>query len=135
MNLLDCRERPTRRLLLGLIGAGIQASGTPAMHEREAAAHGIHCLYQLPDLDLMHLAEDAVGDLVHAAERRAERERYSGFFGGVAIAVPSRPEPSTGPGRSRPSVRSRLLSVQTYSISSQLRGASGTTHPVVHGRV
>jgi hypothetical protein len=39
------------RLLLGLVGAGIQASRTPAMHEREAAAQGLRCLYQLLDLD------------------------------------------------------------------------------------
>jgi shikimate dehydrogenase len=40
-----------RRLLLGLIGSGIQASRTPAMHEQEAAEHGLTCLYQLIDLD------------------------------------------------------------------------------------
>jgi shikimate dehydrogenase len=32
------------KLLLGLIGSDIQASLTPAMHEREAAEHGLHCL-------------------------------------------------------------------------------------------
>jgi shikimate dehydrogenase len=61
-------DRPAR-LLLGLVGAGIQASRTPAMHEREAEAHGIRCLYQLLDLDVMQLGSDAIGALVAAAER------------------------------------------------------------------
>lgn len=47
------------RLLLGLIGSGIQASLTPAMHEREAAEHGVHCLYQLIDLDWLRAARAA----------------------------------------------------------------------------
>ncbi len=39
------------RHLVGLIGSGIQASRTPALHEKEAAAHGIQLSYQLIDLD------------------------------------------------------------------------------------
>jgi shikimate dehydrogenase len=54
-------------LLLGLIGAGIQASRTPAMHECEAQAHGIRCLYRLLDLDTM--PESSLQDLLDAAER------------------------------------------------------------------
>jgi shikimate dehydrogenase len=54
-------------LLLGLIGAGIQASRTPAMHEREAEAHGIRCLYRLLDLDTM--PDPSLPDLLDAAER------------------------------------------------------------------
>src|ERR1035438_6062635 len=57
------------RLLLGLIGSGIQASLTPAMHEREAAEHGVLCLYQRIDLELLGLGPDALSDLLSAAEK------------------------------------------------------------------
>jgi shikimate dehydrogenase len=57
------------RLLLGLIGSGIQASLTPAMHEREAAGHGVLCLYQRIDLELLGLGPDALSDLLSAAEK------------------------------------------------------------------
>jgi len=39
------------KLLLGLIGAGIQRSLTPAMHEAEGGHHGLRVHYQLIDLD------------------------------------------------------------------------------------
>jgi shikimate dehydrogenase len=39
------------KLLCGLIGAGIQRSLTPAMHEQEAQAQGLRLHYQLIDLD------------------------------------------------------------------------------------
>lgn len=38
-------------LLVGLIGAGIQRSQSPALHEQEARHHGLHLHYQLIDLD------------------------------------------------------------------------------------
>jgi len=59
----------TQQLLLGLIGAGIQASRTPAMHEREAAAQDIRCLYQLLDLDTMSEGAGALPTLLDATER------------------------------------------------------------------
>ncbi len=58
-----------RRLLLGLIGSHIQASRTPAMHEREAARHGLTCLYQLIDLDLPGRGPEALPHLLDSAER------------------------------------------------------------------
>ena len=42
----------SRKLLLGLIGAGIQKSLTPAMQEEEARAQGLRLHYQLIDLDV-----------------------------------------------------------------------------------
>ena len=39
------------KLLVGLIGSGIQGSLTPAMHEEEARQHGLRLHYQLIDLD------------------------------------------------------------------------------------
>lgn len=56
-------------ILLGLIGAGIQASLTPAMHEIEAAAHGLTAIYKLIDLDRLGLTADALPELLTAAER------------------------------------------------------------------
>ena len=61
-------------LLLGLIGAGIQASRTPAMHEREASARGIACTYRLLDLDVLCVTADALPRMIGDAER-------SGFAG------------------------------------------------------
>ena len=43
--------RKDRKVLLGLIGAGIQRSLTPLMHEEEARHHGLRLHYQLIDLD------------------------------------------------------------------------------------
>ncbi len=48
---------------LGLIGAGIQASRTPAMHMAEAAAQGFACDYRLIDLEVLHKGPDALPDL------------------------------------------------------------------------
>ncbi len=55
--------------LVGLIGSGIQASRTPAMHEREGAAQGIRHIYKLIDLDRLGLDASALPDLLTAAER------------------------------------------------------------------
>jgi shikimate dehydrogenase len=56
-------------VLLGLIGAGIQASLTPALHEREGRAQGLRTIYKLIDLDALGLPADALPDLLTAAER------------------------------------------------------------------
>jgi shikimate dehydrogenase len=61
--------RSRRKLLLGLIGSGIQASRTPAMHECEAAEHGVTCIYQLIDLDVLGLGIGELPELLTAAER------------------------------------------------------------------
>ncbi|MGX9147095.1 shikimate dehydrogenase [Mesorhizobium sp. 128a] len=42
-----------RRVLVGLIGRGIQLSRTPAMHEAEGRAQGIAYIYRLLDADRM----------------------------------------------------------------------------------
>ncbi|HYG85575.1 MAG TPA: shikimate dehydrogenase [Azospirillum sp.] len=59
--------RPT--LLLGLVGSGIQASRTPALHEREAAELGVCCIYRLIDLDALGLDAGALPEILTAAER------------------------------------------------------------------
>lgn len=67
-------------VLVGLIGAGIQASRTPAMHEREGAANGLRYVYRLIDLDLLGLGPDALPDLLTAAERMG--------FAGLNVTYP-----------------------------------------------
>jgi len=56
------------RIIAGLIGAGIQASRTPALHEQEGDAQGLRYLYQLIDLDALQLNINALPDLLDAAE-------------------------------------------------------------------
>ncbi|MEX5559468.1 shikimate dehydrogenase [Pseudomonas rhodesiae] len=56
------------RILAGLIGAGIQASRTPALHEQEGDAQGLRYLYQLIDLDALGLDAKALPELLRAAE-------------------------------------------------------------------
>lgn len=55
-------------VLAGLIGAGIQASRTPALHEHEGDAQGLRYLYRLIDLDQLELDSGALPDLLMAAE-------------------------------------------------------------------
>ena len=61
-------------MLVGLIGAGIQRSLTPAMHEEEARAQGLKLHYQLIDLDAAHVGADKLPLLIEAA-------RIMGFAG------------------------------------------------------
>lgn len=55
------------KILVGLIGAGIQRSLSPALHEREASRHGIRLHYQLIDLERIAGGANALPDLVRAA--------------------------------------------------------------------
>ena len=64
----------TRRLLVGLIGAGIQHSLSPAMHEQEARRQGLRLHYQLIDLDRSADGASALPRLIDAA-------RTMGFAG------------------------------------------------------
>jgi shikimate dehydrogenase len=62
-------DSPRPSCLVGLIGAGIEASRTPALHEHEGDAQGLRYLYKLIDLDALGLRPDALPDLITAAER------------------------------------------------------------------
>jgi shikimate dehydrogenase len=61
-----------KKLLLGLIGAGIQRSMSPALHEEEGRHHGLRVHYQLIDLD--GAGSDVLPLLIQAA-------RVMGFAG------------------------------------------------------
>lgn len=67
-------------VLAGLIGAGIQASRTPALHEHEGDAQGMRYLYRLIDLDALQLDSNALPELLSAAERMS--------FTGLNITFP-----------------------------------------------
>lgn len=69
-------------VLAGLIGAGIQLSRTPALHEMEGDAQGIRYLYRLIDLDQLQLDIVALPDLLHAAERMG--------FTGLNVTFPAK---------------------------------------------
>jgi shikimate dehydrogenase len=62
------------KFLLGLIGAGIQRSLTPALQEEEARAQGLRLHYQLIDLDVSGTDAGALPTLLTAA-------RIIGFAG------------------------------------------------------
>ncbi len=54
------------KLLLGLIGSGIQLSLTPSMQEEEARQHGLRLHYQLIDLDSTGSGVDLLPTLIAA---------------------------------------------------------------------
>jgi shikimate dehydrogenase len=54
------------KALVGLIGAGIQRSLTPAMHEEEARHQGLRLHYQLIDLDMSGATLHDLPGLIHA---------------------------------------------------------------------
>jgi shikimate dehydrogenase len=66
--------------LCGLIGAGIQTSRTPALHEREADEQGLRYLYRKIDLDQLGVSAAALPELLSAAERMG--------FSGLNITYP-----------------------------------------------
>jgi shikimate dehydrogenase len=63
-----------KKVLLGLIGAGIQRSMSPALHEEEGRRHGLRVHYQLIDLDAAGAGVEALPELIRAA-------RMIGFAG------------------------------------------------------
>ncbi|WP_270935071.1 shikimate dehydrogenase [Falsiroseomonas oryzae] len=67
-------------VLCGLIGSGIQASRTPALHEREGAEQGLRLVYRLIDLDRLGIGPEALEELLTAAERMG--------FAGLNITFP-----------------------------------------------
>ena len=56
-----------RKVLIGLIGAGIQKSLSPALHEEEARHHGMRLHYQLIDLDRSASSVEQLPMLLSAA--------------------------------------------------------------------
>src|SRR5438093_4085689 len=59
---------PSRKVLVGLIGEGIQGSRSPAMHEEEARNIGLSLHYQLIDLVRAGRSVDALPLLIESAQ-------------------------------------------------------------------
>ena len=68
------------KVLLGLIGAGIQRSLSPALHEEEGRHHGLRLHYQLIDLDAAGVGVEALPELIRAVRVMA--------FAGLNITYP-----------------------------------------------
>ena len=68
------------RVLVGLIGAGLAGSRSPALHEEEARQHGLHLFYHPIDLERLGVGVEALPDLLTAAQRLG--------FAGVNITHP-----------------------------------------------
>ncbi len=62
-------------LLCGLIGAGIQGSRSPALHQAEARAQGLELVYKLIDLEVMGVGVDALPRLMD----EVVRDGYAGL--------------------------------------------------------
>jgi shikimate dehydrogenase len=56
-------------VLVGLVGTGIQASRTPALHEREGTEQGLRYVYKLIDLEALGLNAGALPETLTAAQR------------------------------------------------------------------
>jgi len=54
---------------VGLVGRGIQLSRSPVMHEREGVRLGISYSYVLIDFDRLGLADNALGNVIAAADK------------------------------------------------------------------
>ncbi|MCB8821117.1 shikimate dehydrogenase [Microvirga rosea] len=79
---LDSWRNPS--ILIGLVGAGIQASRTPALHEKEGVEQGLRYVYKLIDLEVLGLDESALPEILTAAQRLG--------FAGLNITHPCKQE-------------------------------------------
>ncbi|XVX20043.1 shikimate dehydrogenase [Actinomycetota bacterium] len=59
----------SQSVIVGLLGATIQESMAPALHEAEGAAQGIPVAYRLVDSDLLGYGEDDLGEALRWAVR------------------------------------------------------------------
>lgn len=71
---------PLPQVRVGLIGAGIQKSGSPALHMDEGAALGLDYRYELLDIDLIEGGASALPRLLDQAEAQG--------FAGLNITFP-----------------------------------------------
>jgi len=67
-------------VVCGLIGAGIQLSRSPALHEREADEQGLRYVYQLIGLEKLGVGVEALPELLNAAKQMG--------FAGLNITYP-----------------------------------------------
>lgn len=58
----------SKSILCGLIGAGLQKSRTPPMHEQEGAAQGLRYVYRTIDIEQLQVEVEALPELLRAAK-------------------------------------------------------------------
>lgn len=68
------------QVLVGLVGKGILASGSPWLHEQEGAAQGLQLRYELFDFTARNLPDDALGTVL--------KEAAQGGFAGLNVTYP-----------------------------------------------
>ncbi len=73
-------SRGGRRVLVGLIGRGIQASRTPRMHELEGTRIGLDYTYLLIDFDTLGLSDDDLSTVIDLTEEAG--------FAGLNVTYP-----------------------------------------------
>jgi shikimate dehydrogenase len=73
-----------QRVLVGLVGRGIQLSRTPAMHEAEGEANGLVYIYRLLDTDRMGDSIPQLADMLSFAEHFG--------FNGLNVTFPYKQE-------------------------------------------
>ena len=69
MNAQTNAQASANSYLVGLIGAGISGSLSPAMHEEEGSKLGLHYVYRRIDLEALKQDISALPELLIAAER------------------------------------------------------------------
>lgn len=74
----------SRRVLVGLVGRGIQLSRTPAMHEAEGSANRLAYIYRLLDTDRMGDSVPKLADMLSFAEHFG--------FNGLNVTFPYKQE-------------------------------------------
>ena len=79
-------------VLAGLVGSGIGASLTPALHEREGAEQGLRSIYRRLDLERLGLGAEALPELLAAAERTGTRLLVTADHGNCEMMI----DPETG---------------------------------------
>lgn len=80
MSQSDGAPQDPRTVRLGLIGRGIQASRTPAMHVAEGRAQGLSLSYELIDPEALAGPEPSLADMLDTAEAAG--------FAGVNVTYP-----------------------------------------------
>lgn len=76
---IDLQTQPAR-VLVGLLGRGIQQSRTPWLHEREADAHGLRLVYALFDFTQRGWRDEDVPRVIEAAHLLG--------FAGLNVTIP-----------------------------------------------
>ena len=65
---MNSQVKSSKSFLCGLIGAGLQKSRTPPMHEQEGQAQGLRYVYRTIDIEQLGVGVEALPELLRAAK-------------------------------------------------------------------